>query len=106
MKKIPSLKEQLRQGLKDVEALNKGKLTVNDLKKNKVKPLKELNANEIKMLREKTLGISQGVLAMVFHISIKTVQSWEIGNTKPSGPSMVLLNLLFKDASLIKRLVA
>jgi transcriptional regulator with XRE-family HTH domain len=36
--------------------------------------------------------ISQAVLAAVLNISLSTVQKWEAGDKKPSGPSLKLLN--------------
>jgi putative transcriptional regulator len=37
--------------------------------------------------------LSQAVLAAVLNIGVSTVQKWEIGDKKPSGPSLKLLNL-------------
>ena len=48
---------------------------------------------QIKLLREK-VRISQAVLAAVLNTSLSTVQKWEIGDKKPSGPSMKLLSLI------------
>lgn len=48
---------------------------------------------QIKMLRE-SAQISQAVLAAVLNTSVSTVQKWEIGDKKPSGPSLKLLSLI------------
>ncbi|RJX18051.1 MAG: DNA-binding transcriptional regulator [Desulforudis sp.] len=48
---------------------------------------------EIKQLRENA-HLSQAVFAAVLNTSVSTVQKWEIGNKKPSGPSLKLLNLI------------
>ena len=48
---------------------------------------------QIKLLREKA-HISQAVLAAVLNTSVSTVQKWEIGDKKPSGPSLKLLSLI------------
>ena len=48
---------------------------------------------QIKLLREK-VRISQAVLAAVLNTSLSTVQKWEIGDKKPSGPSLKLLTLI------------
>jgi putative transcriptional regulator len=53
----------------------------------------EIAPEEIKALREKA-HVSQAVFAAVLNTSISTVQKWEIGNKKPSGPSLKLLNLI------------
>ena len=48
---------------------------------------------QIKTLREKA-NISQAVFAAVLNTSVSTVQKWEIGDKKPSGPSLKLLSLI------------
>ena len=48
---------------------------------------------QIKMLREKA-QISQSVFAAVLNTSVSTIQKWEIGDKKPSGPSLKLLSLI------------
>ena len=47
----------------------------------------------IKLLRE-AAHVSQAVLAAVLNTSLSTVQKWEIGDKKPSGPSLKLLTLI------------
>lgn len=53
----------------------------------------EMDAQKIKSLREKT-HLSQAVFAAVLNTSTSTVQKWEIGDKRPSGPSLKLLNLI------------
>lgn len=53
----------------------------------------EMPPQKIKSLRERA-RISQAVLAAVLNTSLSTVQKWEIGDKKPSGPSLKLLNLI------------
>ena len=48
---------------------------------------------QIKLLRENA-QISQAVLAAVLNTSLSTVQKWEIGDKRPSGPSLKLLSLI------------
>ncbi len=52
-----------------------------------------MEPKQIKLLRE-SAHISQAVLAAVLNTSLSTVQKWEIGDKKPSGPSMKLLSLI------------
>lgn len=47
----------------------------------------------IKSLREQA-RLSQAVFAAVLNTSVSTVQKWEAGDKKPSGPSRKLLNLI------------
>jgi putative transcriptional regulator len=42
-------------------------------------------------LRER---LSQAVFALVLNTSTSTVQKWETGEKKPSGPSLKLLSIL------------
>jgi len=55
--------------------------------------VEEMEPRKIKMLHEKA-HVSQAVFAAVLNISLSTVQKWEIGVKRPSGPSLKLLNLL------------
>lgn len=53
----------------------------------------ELSARKIKALREH-LNVSQPVFAALLNTSTSTVQKWEIGDKKPGGPSLKLLDLI------------
>jgi putative transcriptional regulator len=55
--------------------------------------VEDMSPRKIKRLREKT-NVSQAVFAAVLNTSVSTVQKWEIGDKKPSGPSLKLLNLI------------
>ncbi len=53
----------------------------------------EMPPQKIKSLREQA-RVSQAVFAAVLNTSVSTVQKWEVGDKKPSGPSLKLLNLI------------
>ncbi|MCX7692108.1 DNA-binding transcriptional regulator [Tepidimonas taiwanensis] len=53
----------------------------------------EMPPQRIKSLREQA-RLSQAVFAAVLNTSVSTVQKWEVGDKKPSGPSLKLLNLI------------
>lgn len=55
--------------------------------------LKPYAAMEIKRLRLKAKA-SQAVFAAYLNTSVSTVQKWEIGDKKPSGPALKLLNIV------------
>ena len=55
--------------------------------------VEDMSPGKIKRLREKS-NVSQAVFAAVLNTSVSTVQKWEIGDKKPSGPSLKLLNLI------------
>ena len=53
----------------------------------------EMPPQKIKALREHS-HLSQAVFAAVLNTSLSTVQKWEVGDKRPSGPSLKLLNLI------------
>ncbi len=53
----------------------------------------EMPPQKIKQLREEA-HVSQAVFASVLNTSVSTIQKWEIGDKKPSGPSLKLLSLI------------
>ena len=53
----------------------------------------EMAPQKIKLLREDS-RLSQAVFAAVLNTSLSTVQKWEAGDKRPSGPSLKLLNLI------------
>lgn len=53
----------------------------------------EMPPERIKRLRERT-SLSQAVFAAVLNTSVSTVRKWEIGDKRPSGPSLKLLSLI------------
>jgi len=55
--------------------------------------IEEFEPEKIKALRQKA-RVSQAVFAAVLNTSISTVQKWEIGNKRPSGTSLKLLNII------------
>jgi putative transcriptional regulator len=56
-------------------------------------PVREYSGEAIRALRNR-YQVSQAVLAAMLNTSLSTVRQWEIGDKRPSGPSMKLLNLL------------
>jgi len=57
--------------------------------------VRDLSPKQIRALRART-GMSQAVFAAFLNTSVSTVQKWEIGEKKPSGPSLKLLNVIDK----------
>jgi putative transcriptional regulator len=58
-------------------------------------PVRDLTPRQIRTLRSRT-KMSQAVFAAFLNTSVSTVQKWEIGEKKPSGPSLKLLNVIDK----------
>ena len=58
-----------------------------------IEPLVEYSADAIKDIRQRT-GLTQALFAKWLGVSTRTVEAWEAGRNKPSGPSSRLLSLL------------
>lgn len=56
-------------------------------------PVRELSARQIRAIRSRA-RMSQAVFAAVINTSVSTVQKWEIGEKRPSGPSLKLLDVI------------
>ena len=65
-----------------------------------IRPPRVLSKEEIVSIRGK-LKVSQGVMAQLLNVSPKTIQSWEQGHGRPSGPSLKLLNIARKDPKIL-----
>jgi putative transcriptional regulator len=72
-----------------------GEMTMREFDALCLPEVKDLNADQIKRLRQKEKA-SQGVFAAYLNTSLSTVQKWEQGAKRPNGPSMKLLNLVQK----------
>jgi putative transcriptional regulator len=67
--------------------------TMREFDKSRLPELKQYGAADIKRLRLKA-KTSQSVFAAHLNTSVSTVQKWEIGDKKPSGPALKLLNIV------------
>jgi putative transcriptional regulator len=77
--------EELLQSVKEAVAIEKGKLRPS--RKFKVKSSSDVSAVRAKM------GLSQPKFAALLGISENTLQNWEQGRRKPTGPAKVLLRV-------------
>lgn len=55
--------------------------------------MRQLGPEQIRELREQA-HVSQAVFTAILNTSVSTVQKWEVGDKRPSGPSLKLLNLV------------
>lgn len=58
-----------------------------------IEPVSIYSAEQIRSLRER-YRLSQAVMASMLNTSLSTIQKWEIGDKRPGGPSLKLLNIL------------
>jgi putative transcriptional regulator len=82
---------EMARGLYELGAID-GK-TMREFKSFRVEEPKSYSAYEIKRLRLREKA-SQAVFATYLNTSVSTVQKWEIGEKKPSGPALKLLDLV------------
>ena len=79
-RKLPRVRAIDKQTMKDFDAL--------------LLPfVRDLSPKEIRGLRRRS-GMSQAVFAALLNTSLSTVQKWEIGEKRPSGPSLKLLDMV------------
>jgi len=79
------------RGLYELDAIDAK--TMRDFESLRVESPKTYSAYEIKRLRLKQKA-SQAVFAAYLNTSVSTVQKWEVGEKKPSGPALKLLDLV------------
>ena len=89
-----SILDMVHDSAKDLHAAGVMKeTTLRELDALCLPPIKEYTAVQIKRIRTKNKA-SQAVFAAYLNTGKSTVQKWEQGQKKPSGPSLKLLNLV------------
>lgn len=93
MKKSRILAEmnETARGLHEIGALDKR--TMREIDALRLIPVRELSARQIRAIRARA-RMSQAVFAAVLNTSVSTVQKWEVGEKRPSGPSLKLLEVI------------
>ena len=66
-----------------------------------VAPLKEYNGEDIKRIRENN-RYTQAYLGALLGVSLKCVQSWEYGLSKPSGSARRILSIIEKGEAFLE----
>jgi putative transcriptional regulator len=89
-RKLTEMHETVR-GLHRAGAL--GKQTLREFDALCLPPVRPLSAKQIRTIRERA-RMSQAVFAAVLNTSVSTVHKWEIGEKRPSGPSLKLLDVI------------
>jgi putative transcriptional regulator len=83
--------QQTAQGLANAGALDKR--TLREIETLCLPPVRAYTPAQIRKLRVRA-RMSQAVFAALLNTSVSTVQKWEIGEKRPSGPSLKLLNVI------------
>lgn len=74
--------------------------SLQDIKRGKGKRFKSKLPPKVKTIREK-MGLSQSAFAGFLGVSVRTLQEWEQGRRKPSGPATVLLRVANKHPEVL-----
>jgi len=85
--------KELLQSVKEAAAIERGKAKASRIFEVKT-------ANDVVRVRT-TLGISQPKFARLLGISPDTLQNWEQGRRKPTGPAQVLLKIAAKHPEIL-----
>ena len=80
---------------------NKLLQSVKEMKAAKVARICQVQPNEVAQARSKT-GLTQREFAEVLHISPRTLQEWEQGRRKPSGPAQALIEIAFRHPEVFR----
>ncbi len=75
-------------------------MSLKDIKKGKGKRCKSKLSPNAKTIRGK-MGLSQSAFAGFLGVSVRTLQEWEQGRRKPSGPATVLLRVANKHPEVL-----
>ena len=65
----------------------------------------EMMPFEIAEFRRTILCVSQRIFAKMLNVAVQTVQAWEQGGRKPSGTSLRLLRLAYKEPRILTELL-
>ena len=97
-----SLFEELKQGILEVKAHKAKKITLRTHEFPQ-KPKPEISAKLILDTREK-LHMSRAVFALKLRVSLRTLEKWEHGETKPNDQAAALILMVRKFPDTLERL--
>ena len=87
--------KEILDGIKEVKAHNEGEKSLRTHTLKDPAPVKEIRAK---------LKLSQSAFAGLMGVSLRTVQDWEQGRRKPSGPAAALLRIAEKKPEVFTQL--
>ncbi len=97
-----NLFQELKQGIKEIKAHNKGKITLRTYSFEKKSPPK-VDAALIRETREK-LNLSRAVFAGRLRVQLRTLEKWEQGKTIPNEQAAALILMTRKYPDTLDRL--
>ena len=87
--------QEILEGIQEIKAHKSGRKTL------RARTLKEPAPPQV--IRSK-LQLSQSAFAALMGVSLRTVQDWEQGRRKPSGPAAALLRIAEQKPDVFKQL--
>ena len=94
--------EELKQSMEDTRDFEQEKITLKTTNI-EAKERKVLEADEIRAIRDK-YNMSRAVFANFLHISIRTLEKWELGTSRPNEQATTLLALTDQYPDMFERL--
>lgn len=70
-----------------------------------IKKVSDFSSKDIKAIRE-DVQVTQRVFAEILAVSPRTVESWEAGRTRPSGPAKRLLGMFKNKPSELLKVIS
>ena len=80
---------------------NKLLQSVKEMKAGKAARTSRVEPNEVVEARSRA-GLTQGEFAKALNISPRTLQEWEQGRRKPSGPAKAVVEIAFRHPDIIR----
>jgi putative transcriptional regulator len=94
--------QDLIEAMQELLDYSEGKIELRTSRLNVLPVRDTIEPDEIRDTR-KSLGMTQGVFAVVLGVSKKTVESWETGRYTPDGAARRLITVLQADHSFPER---
>ena|ERR1700733_8227671 len=91
---------ELIEAMKEVREHLDEKITLKELS-DRIRPPKPMSKRAIKLIREQSIHASQGAFARMMNVEKVTVEKWESGKNKPSGPALKLLRIAEKHPEIL-----
>ena len=86
---------EILEGIREIKAYKAGKVTLRTHKLRQPAPPQSIRSK---------LQLSQAAFASLMGVSLRTVQDWEQGRRKPSGPAVALLRIAEQHPEVFVRL--
>ena len=87
---------EILDGIREIKAYKAGQGALRTHKFNRPAPPQKIRAK---------LQLSQAAFAGLMGVSLRTVQDWEQGRRKPSGPAVALLRIAEQHPEVFRQLV-